>query len=83
MTNFKLHNKLLNEALINLDVQLARKINPTALDDKTIFVALHKARYEKTDINAKLRHNSRKWLQKNGFHRLDGVEFLPDDELPK
>jgi len=45
-------------------------------------ISLHKARYECTCIEPELRHESRKWLQANGYKRLMG-EFLPEGELPE
>jgi len=45
--------------------------------------ALHKARYECTEIEPELRHESRKWLEERGMKRLGMLEFEPDGRLPE
>lgn len=45
--------------------------------------ALHKARYECSDIEDALRHESRMWLEANGHDRFGGEAWPPAGELPK
>lgn len=45
-------------------------------------MALHKARYECTNMEPELRHASRHWLQERGLRRLFNLEFSDDNSLP-
>ena len=49
--------------------------------DEVVLMTIHKARYEATGVEPKLRHNSREWLQRRGLRRLVD-EFLTEDQLP-
>ena len=71
--------------LVNLDIKMARKNTKydKRIADSTILLALHKARYEATDIPARLRLQSRDWLVERNFSRMVGEDFLPGDELPE
>lgn len=77
--------KLRNRALTNLDVKLARRLANYSkkINDETILIALHKSRYEATDLPAKLRLESRDWLKAKNLSRMVPEDFLPGDELPE
>jgi len=70
-----------NKGLIELDLKWARKASSKPLTDNVLLAAMHKARYECTDIADKLRLESRDWLIKQSINRFVG-DFLPGDELP-
>lgn len=71
-----------NKALADLDIEYARReVMPHALDE-VILMALHKSRYECTEIEPALRHASREWLEKNNLGRYAGLPWPPKDELP-
>lgn len=67
-----------NKALRELDVTAVPLKNP-----EVSLIALHKARYDCTDIEDDLRHESRMWLQERGYKRLYGDDFLPEGQLPE
>lgn len=72
-----------NDALTKLDLEWARRQVPRYSDAHVLLMALHKARYECTDIAPELRHASGAWLRERGYHRLTGRPLLPEGELPK
>ena len=52
--------------------------------DEVKLIAMHKARYECTDIEPELRHQSRAWLEERGYGRFGGRQFDSDKtRLPK
>jgi len=70
-----------NKAFIELDLEFARRMVGQR-DDLTLLMALHKARYDCTQIPDKYRHESAQWLRKRGL----GAMFrplLPEGELPR
>lgn len=67
-----------NRILRELDIASA----PGTTDDIKL-CSLHKARYECTEIDPRLRNDSRKWLEERGFKRLYQMEFSTDGSLPK
>jgi hypothetical protein len=71
-----------NKALENLDMEYARRMIPMATSDDVRLMAMHKARYECTDIAAEFRHQSGEWLRNNGCSRMTGDALLPEGELP-
>jgi len=70
------------DALIDLDIEHARKLFPLATSDFVLLSALHKARYESVGISVKLRQESRLWLELNNQKRMFGMEFSKDGSLP-
>lgn len=72
-----------NLALIDLDMDYARKLMPTAGSDQIRLVALHKARYETIGIGDKFRLESGDWLRKHGYKRMTGSPVLPKGQLPE
>jgi hypothetical protein len=64
-TRFDKYRIKRNEALINLDIAWA-KLQAPHLDERILLVGLHKARYDCTAIENKLRHESGEWLRENG-----------------
>jgi hypothetical protein len=71
-----------NCALLNLDMDWARKNMPAASSDEVRLIAMHKARYDCTGIEDSERHASRKWLQERGYKRIENMEFLQEGKLP-
>lgn len=71
-----------NRALAALDIEWGRQLVPAGTSDEVILIALHKARYDCTDIAAEQRHQSGDWLRQHGYRRMDGTELLPEGELP-
>ena len=71
-----------NRGLAALDMEYARKMLPGASSDFMLLLAMHKARYECTDLSDDLRHESAKWLREGGWSRMTGGPLLPDGELP-
>lgn len=47
-----------------------------------LLVGMHKARYEHSGCDAKLRHESRQWLEARGFRRIDGKPWPEPGMLP-
>ena len=74
--------KYRNEALAALDMDWARQMMPTASNDHVRLTAMHKARYECTDLAAEQRYQSSDWLRQHGYGRMDGTELLAEGELP-
>jgi hypothetical protein len=72
-----------NIALTNMDMSYARKTIPLATNDYVLLLALHKARYECTEVSAACRHESAYWLAKRGLKRMYGEPLLPPGELPE
>lgn len=72
-----------NAAFENLDIEFARKVLPQASSDEVLLIAMHKARYETTDIEDSLRHESAAYLKANGYGRMYGVPFPEDGSLPR
>ena len=72
-----------DKALIDLDMDWARRTMPDVSDDLVRLMALHKARYEVTTLSAELRHTSGQWLRERGLHRFDGTDLLPEGMLPE
>jgi len=71
-----------NEALAGLDMDWARKMMPTASNDHVRLTAMHKARYDCTDLAPEQRHQSGYWMRQHGYGRMDGTALLPEGELP-
>lgn len=70
-------------ALESLNVEWARTWMPYATSDAARLVAMHKARYEITDIDPAHRQASRIYLEANGFSRKDGLPWPPEWQLPE
>ena len=79
--DFKREHERLRQALINLDMEFARSELPECSSDLSRLAAMHKARYEFTTISAELRHESRAWLEKFGFHRYKNLPWPPEGML--
>jgi hypothetical protein len=71
-----------NKALRELDMDFARAAMPGARNDEVRLMAMHKARYECTEIEAHYRHESRAWLAARGLSRQTGEPLLPEGDLP-
>lgn len=69
-------------ALETLDMAYARRNFPKASSDEVLLLAMHKARYECTDIAPNLRRASAKWIKARGFKRLYDLPW-PKKGLPK
>lgn len=69
-------------ALETLDMAYARRNFPNASSDEVLLLAMHKARYECTDIAANLRRASEKWLKARDFNRVHDLPW-PKKGLPK
>jgi hypothetical protein len=67
--------------LETLDMKAARKLHPD-FTDLGLLGGMHKARYEMSSIDPKLRHESAVWLMERGWGRLDGSPLLPLGQLP-
>lgn len=65
-----------------LDMSAAAKVFPMMNDD-AIEPMLLKVRYEMTNMPDELRHESRRWLQANGFKRMREQSWPPEGELPE
>jgi hypothetical protein len=71
-----------NTALRTLDLAWAsRRLDSD--DTATLLAALHKARYECTELEDALRHESAAWLRERGLKGLGGLPLLPPGELPR
>ena len=73
----------LRGALLTLNMEFARKAFPEMSGDEARLVAMHKARYEITSMPAELRHESRAWLEKFGYHRYQQLPWPPEEVLPE
>lgn len=71
-----------NAALTSMDMAYAEKLMPRAHPEVRL-MAMHKARYECTEIAPELRQESRKWLESHGLHRLGGLPWSADGSLPE
>lgn len=71
-----------NEALAAMNMEWARQMMPTASDDHVRLTAMHKVRYECTDLADELRLQSGDWLRQHGYSRMDGTALLPEGKLP-
>ena len=69
-----------NRMAVELDVETARKIYPT-MSIESMLPMLHKLRYEITNIDPALRHESRAWLEQHGLKRYQGLPWPPAGEL--
>ena len=73
-----------NNALTTLDMRWARKAMPSASSDEVRLIALHKARYECTQIEPSLRHESRKFLEASKLARMNDMPWpINKQELPE
>ena len=68
--------------LTALDLDYARRLFPQARSDQVLLAALHKARYECLEIEPRLRHESRAWLEGHAYGRLNGLPWPPMGKLP-
>jgi hypothetical protein len=71
-----------DDALAVMDMEWARKNMPYATSDEVRIIAMHKARYECTNLSNLTRQQSKDWLSSRGYSRIDGSKFLPDGEFP-
>ena len=71
-----------NKALMALDMEWARKMMPDATSDHVRLMAMHKGRYECTDLDNAARHTSGEWLRQHGYGRMTGDPLLPEGALP-
>lgn len=74
---------LFRAALSSLDMNWARLQMPNATNDKVRLMAMHKERYECTDIDPDLSHESARWLRQRGLSRVTGDPILPAGDLPE
>ncbi len=70
------------KAMRTLDIALARRLMPYAVNDFEILMVLHKARYESTAMDEVDRPCSAEWLRSHGYKRMSGEPLLPKGELP-
>ena len=70
------------QALATLDLAFARRFMPGASGDDVRIAAMHKARYDCTDLSVELRHASGDWLRAHGMGALGGRDLLPPGQLP-
>jgi predicted NAD/FAD-binding protein len=71
-----------NKALMALDIEWARKMMPDARNDHVRLAAMHKGRYECTDLDNAARHTSGEWLRQHGYGRMTGEPLLQEGVLP-
>lgn len=69
-------------ALKSLDLDYARRNIPGASSNEVLLAAMHKARYECTNMPNDLRHTSAHWLREQGMGRMTGTALLPEGQLP-
>ena len=72
-----------DKKLAALDMDWARKMMPLATSDEVRLLSMHKARYECTSIADELRHESRRWIEQRGYHRIGYLPWPPEDQLPE
>lgn len=73
-----------NKAFREMDMTFARHMLRGRLTtDAVLIMALHKARYECTDLEPEYRHESARWLRERGYGRQTGGALLPEGELPE
>jgi hypothetical protein len=68
------------KALICFDLDYARKMMPELTEEVRI-LGMHKARYLCNAVPSELRHQSAEFLR-SGNHTSNGLEILPEGELP-
>lgn len=56
---------------------------PDASSDHVRLMAMHKGRYECTDLDNAARHTSGEWLRQHGYGRMTGDPLLPEGVLPE
>jgi hypothetical protein len=71
-----------NVTLRALDVDHMQALFPS-VPAEILLGALHKARYDCTDIEDALRLESAEWLRARGLNAMGGVPLLPPGELPR
>jgi len=71
-----------NRALRELDMGYAKVMMPASKEEVRL-IAMHKARYECTEIEPHLREASREWLEDHKYNRLHGTPWPPIGVLPK
>lgn len=81
-TEFETLMRERDHALASLDMTYARRAMPDASSDEVRLIAMHKARYETTNMPRELRHASGEWLRVRGYFRWGGLPILPEGELP-
>lgn len=67
--------------MVECDVKRMMEIVPFTSEEAAL-VAIHKARYEVVGIADELRHESRRWLEANGFFRIKQLPWPPEGVLP-
>lgn len=72
-----------NKILAELDVDAAAAWVPGIYPREVVLMALHKARYDCTDIATELRHASAAWLREQGCTDMRGQPILPEGQLPR
>lgn len=81
--NFRKQRK---QALETLDINWARRVlmadSGVEFSDQSLLVALHKTRYEVTDVDDKYRHESREWLERNHHTRYHNFPWPRRGQLP-
>ncbi|MDI3260299.1 MAG: hypothetical protein QJR02_11445 [Sinobacteraceae bacterium] len=70
-----------NKALLEMDMLYARPAMPGTTDEVRE-IAMHKARYECTQLPREARHASGEWLRNRHLCRMTGDALLPEGELP-
>jgi hypothetical protein len=70
-------------ALIQLDLEWARKVMPGESADDVRLVAMHRSRYENDQVPREFRIESGAWLLERGLLRANLHPVLPDGKLPK
>lgn len=69
-----------DKALRELDVEV---MIATGCSRQAALPALHRVRYETTTMPDELRHESRAWLEANGYSRMKGLPWPPAGELER
>lgn len=72
-----------NQALLDLDIEFVRKhlSQYQYRTDEFMLLILHKMRYEVATMPPDKRIESRKWLQNNGYKRIDNLPWPENDQL--
>jgi hypothetical protein len=79
------HEALVDErfrALVQLDLEWARKAMPGETGDEVRLVAMHRARYENDKVPPDFRIESGRWLRERGLLRSNLHPVLEGDKLP-
>ena len=71
-----------DEALRTLNVAWAMAHFNNEITEEEALAGLHKARYETTGIDRSLRHDSRIWLEDNGYNRMWAQPWPFGTQLP-